>query len=101
MKKTLSITALTFGLAFLLASCAGSSHTMEDGSDMEGTSHESSAEHTEGDSHAMEDGTTMSGKTHEESGSRTEGDSHAMEDGSTMEGATHAEGAMDDGTESQ
>lgn len=96
MKKTLAITALTFGLAFLLASCSGSSHTMDDGSNMDGTTHGTSSEHVEGDSHAMDDGTTMSGKTHEE----TEGDSHAMDDGSKMEGATHAEG-MDDGTESQ
>ncbi len=48
MKKNILIVALSLGLVLLLASCStGSSHTMDDGSNMDGAIHESSAEHTE------------------------------------------------------
>lgn len=56
MKKNLAVPALAVGLVFLLASCSTteSNHVMDDGSNMDGSTHEAAVEHVEGDSHAMD-----------------------------------------------
>lgn len=91
MKKSILIATLISSLVFLLSSCSTqSNHGMDDGSNMEGATHEDSKNT---DNHMMDNGSAMSWATHKETETKA---THGMDDGSTMKWAT-----MDDGTESQ